>query len=121
MPERQPRGHAEGVSVFPEVGLKLLIRGIDGGHEVVREELELLAQPPPHDRVVAIEAHRQRLAVVDLLPDVISVGGRCQVRVKISVSCATRAVETTMRPVGASSESPTMPNSRNSPRPKTRK
>src|SRR5262249_7099383 len=31
--------------------------------------LELLPQPPTHDRVVAVEAHRERLAVEHLLAD----------------------------------------------------
>ena len=35
----------------------------------VAQELHLLPQPPPDHRVVAVEPERQRLAVVDLLPD----------------------------------------------------
>ena len=55
--------------VEPRLELRVGRRGLDG--RVLDEELELLPQTPPDDRVVAVEAQREGLARSDLLPDVV--------------------------------------------------
>ena len=55
--------------VEPTLEVRVRRRGQVAG--VLDEELHLLPQPPPDDRVVAVEAHRDGLARRDLLLDVI--------------------------------------------------
>jgi len=69
--EREARLDAIRVRVRVEEGLELRIRGLGPLGQVFEQELELLAQPSPHDRVVAVEPERQRLAVQDLLAQVV--------------------------------------------------
>ena len=51
------------------VGAKLCIGGLDQVRGVLDQELELLRQPPPDDRVVLLKPHLERLARHQLLGD----------------------------------------------------
>src|SRR3990172_4993018 len=55
-----------------EVLGQLAVGGLDGGREIVREDLDLLREASADDRVVAIRAERERLAVEGLLAHVIA-------------------------------------------------
>ena len=57
-----PRLDAEGVGVLVEPGLELGVGGRRRVGGILDEELELLPEPPPDDRVVPVQPHAQRLA-----------------------------------------------------------
>jgi len=61
----------EGLRVLLQPGRELHFRGRGGRRRVLDQELELLAQAPPDDRVVAVEAHPHRFPGGDLLLDVV--------------------------------------------------
>ena len=67
----EPRLPPERVGVLGEVALELLLARLRLAPEVGGQELELLPEPAADDRVVAVQPERQRLAVVDLLADVV--------------------------------------------------
>ncbi len=91
--EREPRLEAELVGVRLQIRVQFGVGRLGLGGDVVGDEFHLLLQAAADDGVVLVQAQRQRLAVVDFLPHAVPdqpshssrVGGRCRVRVKLSL------------------------------------
>ena len=69
--ERQSGLATEAIRVGEQVRLELRLRGLLLRGDVFGEELELLLQAATDDRIVAVEAHGQRLTIEDFLADLL--------------------------------------------------
>ena len=71
LPERDLRRRREPVGMRLEIRPELRLLRHEPARACVSQELHLLPQAPPDDRVVPVEPERQRLAIVDLLPNMV--------------------------------------------------